>query len=253
MRKLSVKVKSVSIVKKKPYPEIDEIQRSFQVSDRGEICLAIGGDGTFLRATRKFDCPILHIRSGEKESLGFHAEATLLSIGEIIEDLKQGNYWVKKYPKLRLTCRGETYHAVNDVILFRANARSLHFEINYYNDEGNEVQLYPNTVRGDGVIFARQIGSTAYSYFSHGPILFDLDAAIVTPIAANHTYSIVSNKDFHVNIVKSVGFLECDGANLTKLYRGESFTVTKSDRVLKVVRLKRGERFADKLARLRAF
>ena len=251
MRKLSIK--SVSIVKKKPYPEIGEIEKNFQVSDDGEICIAVGGDGTFLRAARKFDSPVLHIRSEEKDSLGFHAEVTLLSIKEVVEDLKQGNYWIEKYPKLRLTYRGETHHAVNDVILFRANAKSIHFEVNYYDGEGNKLPLYPDTVWGDGVIFARQIGTTAYNYLTRGPILFDLDAAVVTPLSANHACSIVSNKDFHVNIVKGMGFLECDGINIAKLYRRESFTVTKSDRVLKMVRLKRGERFSDKLARLKAF
>ncbi len=103
------------------------------------------------------------------------------------------------------------------------------------------------------MIFARQTGSTAYNYFSCGPILFDIDAAVVTPIAANYPHSIVCNKDFRAEIVKGMGFLECDGVNLAKLYRGESITVTKSDQILKIVRLKRGERFSDKLGRLGAF
>lgn len=246
-------VKSVSIVKKRPYPEIGEVEKNFQISDDGEVCLAIGGDGTFLRAARRFDRPILHVRSGEKDSLGFHAETTLASIREVIEDLKQGNYVVERQPKLRIAYRGETYHAVNDAVLLRTGAKALHSEVNYYDEEGNELPLYPGAVRGDGVIFARQIGSTAYNYFARGPVLFDLDAVVVTPVSANYTYSIVSNKDFRVNIVKSAGFLECDGVNLAKLYRGESFTVTKSDKVVKVVRLRRGEKFCEKLARLEVF
>jgi len=249
----ALSIRSVSIVRKKSYPEISEIERNFQISDDGEVCLAIGGDGTFLRAAKRFDRPILHIRGGEKDSLGFHADVTLSEIREVIEDLKQRRYLVDRYPKLRVTHQGRSYDAVNDAVLFRAGSRAIHFRVDYYDHEGNELPLYPEVVRGDGVIFTGQMGSTAYNYFAHGPILFDLDAVVVTPISANYTFSIVSDRDFHVKVLKNVGILECDGVNVTKLYGGDSFTVTRSDRVVKVVRLKRRENFSDKLARLERF
>lgn len=247
-------IKNISIVKKTSYPEISEIEKNFQVSDDGEVCLAIGGDGTFLKAATMFDCPILHIRSGEKGSLGFRADVTLADVKEIIEELKQGRYIVYRYSKLRLTYRGRAFNAVNDVVLFRASAKTIHFKVNYYDEEGNELPLYPEDVRGDGIIFTRQIGSTAYNYFARGPILFDVDAVAVTPIAANHAFSIVTNRDFHVTITRRASVLECDGVDIAKLREEDSFTVTNSDNVVKVVRLKRNkEKFSDKLARLESF
>jgi len=108
-------------------------------------------------------------------------------------------------------------------------------------------------VRGDGIIFTRQIGSTAYNFFAHGPVLLDLDTFIVTPISANHDFSIIANKDFSVEITKGVGFLEYDGITIAKLRVGDSFTTTKSDKTVKIVRLRKREKFSDKLARLQTF
>ena len=246
-------IESVRIVKKRSYPEIEEIKKSLRVSEDGEICLAIGGDGTFLRAAKRFDCPILYVRGGEKNSLGCRADITLSEIKEAIEDLKQGIYSIERYPKLRITYRNQTYNAINDVVLFRAGPSAIHFEANYYDGEGNELPLYPRDVRGDGIIFTRQIGSTAYNYFARGPILFDVDALIVTPISANHALSIVTDKDFHVKITKSAGLLEYDGVHIAKLDVGDSFTITKSDEAVKIVKLKIREKFSDKLARLESF
>lgn len=246
-------INNISIVKKNSYPQIRELEKNFKVSNDGEICLAIGGDGTFLKATAMFDCPILHIRSGEKGSLGFHADVTLDDIKEIIEELKQGKYVVDRYSKLRLIYRDKTFDAVNDIILVRGSPRAIHFKINYYDEHGEELPLYPRDVRGDGVIFAKQIGSTAYNYFAHGPILLDTDAISVTPIVANNAFSIVTNKNFHVTVTKRNGLLECDGINIAKLREKDSFTITNSDKVVRAVRLNNNEKFSDKLARLENF
>jgi NAD+ kinase len=249
----SLSIEHVSIVKKRSYPELETIKKNLQVSDHGEVCLAIGGDGTFLRASEKFNCPILHIRSGERNSLGCRADVSLSKINEIIEDLKQGRYIIERYPKLQITYRNQTYNAVNDAVLFRADPKNIHFAVNYYDNEGNELPLYPKDVKGDGIIFTRQIGSTAYNYFTHGPILFDVDAFVVTPISTNYAFSIVTNKSFKVQITRNIGFLEYDGVNIAKLSERDFFTVTKSDKTVKIVRLRLREKFSDKLARLKNF
>ena len=229
------------------------MEKKFQISNRGEVCLALGGDGTFLRAAKKFACPILHIRGEERDSLGFHAETTLSNIKEVTENLKQGKYIVEKHSKLRITFQDKTYEAVNDVILFRASAQSIHFEVSYYDDEGDVCPLYPGQVRGDGIIFTQQIGSTAYNYFSGGPILFDIEAVVATPVSANYKFSIVTNKNFYVQLKKHSGVLECDGTSLAKLHVGDSFLITRSDRVVKVIKLRNGEKLSEKLKRLENF
>jgi len=244
---------SVSIVKKKFYPEINEIEKHFQVSEEGELCIAIGGDGTFLKAAMKFDCPILHIRSEEKDSLGFRADIALSDINTVISELKQGHYFIEKYSKLRLTYRKKIFNVINDVVLYRASGRTIHFTVDYYDERGITQPLYPGVVRGDGVLFTKQIGSTAYNYFANGPILFDIEAIAVTPIAANRNFSIVSKKDFQVTVCKRQGVLEHDGVEIAKLSEGDHFTVTKSDEVVRVIRLRDREKISSKLARLESF
>ena len=237
-------------MKRKDYPEVVRIEENFEVCDEGEICLAIGGDGTFLEAAKEFDLPILHIRGGERDSLGFHADVDLGDVDEIVGELKSNRYSVEEYSKLRIACKSRVYDAVNDAVLFRAKTKSIHFKVYHYDEEGNKAPLYPNDVKGDGVIFSRQIGSTAYNFSAHGPIIYGVDVVAITPILANFRFSIVSDGDFSVEVIKNVGSLQCDGVEIDRLSRGETFTVSRSEKVVKVVKLKKTESFSEKLARL---
>lgn len=246
-------IRSISIVKRKDYLEVDRIEENFEVCDKGEICLAIGGDGTFLEAAKKFDLPILHIRGKEGDSLGFHADVDLKDIDYIIRALQSNNYSIKEYPKLRTVYKNRVYDAVNDVILFRANPKSIHLKVYYYDEGSNKIPLYPNDIKGDGVIFSRQIGSTAYNFSAHGPIIFGIDVVAITPISSNFKFSIVSEGDFSVEVTKNIGSLLCDGIEIDRLSRKESFRVSRSEKVVKVVNIKKMVRFSEKLVRLRKF
>ncbi|MEM2094340.1 MAG: hypothetical protein QXI32_03480 [Candidatus Bathyarchaeia archaeon] len=246
-------LRRVSVVAKRAYAAIDELRKNFEVVEDGEICIAIGGDGTFLEAARRYESPILLIRGGEADSLGFHADTTLEELPKVIERLKLGAYTVEKQPKLRITFKEKVFEATNDVALLRATPRSIHCRVSYYDDNGKISPLYPGDIRGDGVVISRQIGSTAYNYYSHGPILFGVDAAVVTPVSANYRFSIVCDRCFHVELTKSVGYLEYDGVEAVRLEKNEFFTVARSDKTVKIVRLDTFETFADKLGRLLAF
>jgi len=247
-----MRVKRIKIVKKRDYPEVGKLYESFEVCEDGEVCLAIGGDGTFLEAAREFEGPILPIRGGEKDSLGFHADLTVGDVDEIIKGLKGNSYSVEEHPKLKITYKGGIYDAVNDVVLFRANPKTIHCRVYYY-ENGERKPLYPKDLRGDGIVFSGQIGSTAYNFFAHGPIIHGVDTIAVTPISANYKVSIVSGKEFYVEVTKNVGSIEYDGVELGILSKGESFTVRKSDKKLRIIRLRRRESFSEKLARLHTF
>jgi NAD+ kinase len=246
-------LRRISIVKRKDYPEVDKLEESFEVCDEGEICIAIGGDGTFLEAAKEFDLPILHIRGGERDSLGFHADVDLGDVDEVVEELKDNRYSIEEYSKLRIACKNRFYDAINDAVLFRAKNRSVHCKVYYYDGGGDKTPLYPNDLKGDGVIFSRQIGSTAYNFSAHGPIIYGVDVLAITPISANFRFSIVSDGAFSVEVTKNVASLQCDGVEIDRLSRGEAFTVNRSDRVVKVVKLKKTESLSEKLARLRKF
>ena len=246
-------VRRIVIITKQSYEAAKELSKHFEVGDQGEICVAIGGDGTFLEATRRVDCPILLVRTGEKNSLGFHADARLDELPTVIERLKTGDYHVEKHRKLRITHGEKSFDAVNDAVLFRANPGVIHFNVSYFNEKGEVEPLYPDVVKGDGVIITRQIGSTAYNYFAHGPIILNGDVAVVTPIAANHRFSIVSNGDFKIELLKNEGSLQCDGVEVERLKVNDVFTVSRSDKIVRTVRLRGMESFSGKLGRLIRF
>jgi len=247
-------VHHIVVLTKRPYEAVTELSKHFDIVEKqGEICIAIGGDGTFLEATRKLDCPILLIRGGERNSLGFHADAQLDELPTVIERLKAGDYQVEKHRKLRVTLERVSCEAVNDAVLFRANPGVIHFRVSYFDEEGRPESLFPDTVKGDGVIIASEIGSTGYNYFSSGPVILGGDVAAVTPICANHRYSIVSDKDFEVELLKNEGSLQCDGVEVGRLGVGDSFTVSRSNRLVRIIRLAGMESFSRKLSRLHGF
>lgn len=233
-------IKRIKVVEKRDYPEVMKLHKFFEVSNDGEICLAIGGDGTFLKAAREFEGPILPVRGGENDSLGFHADFTVRDMDEIIMSLMENFYTVGEYSKLKVTFKSEVYEAVNDIVLFRATPKAIHCRIYYY-DNGERKSLYPKDLKGDGVIFSGQIGSTAYNYFAHGPIIYGLDAIVVTPILANYDVSVVSKRDFYTEVTKNAATIEYDGIELGKLFTGDSFIVEESDKKVKVISLRRRE------------
>jgi NAD+ kinase len=243
-------IQRIVVISKRPSPEIKELSKHFEICEKGELCIAIGGDGTFLEAARKVDCPILLIRSGETNSLGFHASAHMQELPQVIKRLKKGDYSVEKHRKLRVTYRGDSFEAVNDAVLLRASLGTIHFKVDYFDERGSLEALYPGTVRGDGLIISREIGSTAYNYFANGPIILDGDIAVVTPICANYSFSIVSDHDFSIELLKNAGFLSCDGVKVGELDVNDVFYVSRSDKIVQIVRFKGMESFSGKLSRL---
>lgn len=79
----------VKIISKKSYPELKKIYGRFEISDKADVCLAIGGDGTFIRAANEFDGPILPVRSKEKDSTGYYADVGLDDIDYVIKSLSK--------------------------------------------------------------------------------------------------------------------------------------------------------------------
>jgi len=250
---VSTPIRRILVVSKRPYDAIRELSVHFEVGTRGEICVAIGGDGTFLEATRKVDCPILLIRGGEKDSLGFRADARLDELPTVIERLKKGDYHLEEHRKLRIDYGGDSFEAVNDAVLFRANPGVIHLRVDYFDERGGVEPLFPDVVKGDGIIIARQIGSTAYNYFANGPIILSGDVAVVTSIVANYRFSSISDHDFRVELLKNVGSLQRDGVEVGRLKMHDAFTVSRSDKLVQIVRLRGMESFSRKLTRLSSF
>lgn len=147
-----------------------------------DIALVLGGDGTVLHAARRMGdrpTPVLGVNLGR---LGFLADLNPEGFLTHLGDLAARRYTIDNL--MTLDCalvpkNGPTRHfrGLNDVVLRAAPLFHL-LEIGLSID-GESVMTY----RGDGLILATPVGSTAHSLSAGGPILPpDAHMFVVTPI-----------------------------------------------------------------------
>jgi len=150
-----------------------------------DIALVLGGDGTVLHTARRMGdrpTPVLGINVGR---LGFLAELTPPTFRDRFADLAERRYTVDNL--MTLSCSlvspvapERVFRGLNDVVLRSAPVFHL-LEIGLSID-GESVITY----RGDGLIVATPVGSTAHSLSAGGPILPpDAEMFVVTPICAH--------------------------------------------------------------------
>ncbi|MFQ5658790.1 MAG: NAD(+) kinase [Gammaproteobacteria bacterium] len=207
-----------------------------------DMAIAIGGDGTMLKASRllaDYDVPLLGINRGR---LGFLADIPADSVEQHLERILEGDFVEDE--RFQLHCqvdRGNKTiiksNAFNDVIIQRWNIAKL-IELRTYVD----TKLL-NSQRSDGMIIASPTGSTAYALSGGGPILHpSLDALVLVPICP-HTLSnrpIVIGGNSRIEIV--IGTPEIDHARLTcdgeiecELSTGDRVIVHKKDKTIRLI------------------
>jgi len=157
--------------------------------DQADCLIVLGGDGTFLRATRalaQVDVPVLGVNSGR---IGFLSKVEPDGLESTLAELVADRYEIKERMMLEATLvRGANsgaehasgpFAALNDAAIVRgAEARVLRLDVAI---DDSHLASYT----ADGVVVATPTGSTAYSFSAGGPIL-DPTARnlVVTPIAA---------------------------------------------------------------------
>ena len=214
-----------------------------------DVMLAIGGDGTILRALQLSDAKVLGINSG---SLGFLAEVNADEADAYLERTVQGNYTVEERMRLKVTVDGaRLFDCTNEAVVHTAHiAKIRHFEIRL-DEEMVE------RVRADGVIVATPTGSTSYSMSAGGPIVDpQVDAIIVTAIApfkpASRPHVFPAKGQVHVRLMKPKEcLLVMDGQHESSLKGSEDVVLSASDRRAKFIRFRNDfyRRIEEKLAR----
>lgn len=153
-----------------------------------DMVVSIGGDGTFLRASKwigSLEIPIIGINTGH---LGFLAENSIEDAPEIIDALKEGKYDRERRLVLEVSTPSipekEWPSALNEVAFLKADSASM---IDVKVDvDGYFLANY----RADGLLMATPTGSTAYNLSVGGPILVPtLQNIILSPIAP-HTLTL---------------------------------------------------------------
>ncbi len=141
-----------------------------------DVLLAVGGDGTILRAFQHDNADILGINSG---SLGFLAEIRGDEVDAYLPMVLAGGYRVERRMRVRVEVDGRRVpDCLNEAVVHTAHVSKIRdFEIL---SDGNPVER----VRADGIIVATPTGSTSYSMSVGGPIVDPrVDAIIVAAIA----------------------------------------------------------------------
>ncbi|MBI4006067.1 MAG: NAD(+) kinase [Gammaproteobacteria bacterium] len=223
-----------------------------------DLAIAIGGDGTMLKAAHlvcNHEIPLLGINRGH---LGFLADIPADAVFQHLNEIFKGHYAEDE----RFLLHSQIFrdgnllqegNAFNDIILHKWNiARLVEFET-YVDD------IFVHKQRSDGIIISTPTGSTAYALSGGGPILFpSLDAMVLVPICPHSLTNrpIVINGNSKVEIV--VGTREIDHARLTcdgdvayELAPGDRVRIHKKDKKIRLIHPANYDHFSMLRAKLR--
>ncbi len=142
------------------------------------LCVVLGGDGTILRALRRYagtDVPVFAVNFGE---IGFLATVEPEELEDGIRRALCGDFELLALPAIVLeTPQGEET-AINDVAIHRRVGERV-AELAYELD-GEEV----GSVRCDGLVIATPAGSTGYNLANGGPVMaWGVEGYVVSFIA----------------------------------------------------------------------
>jgi NAD+ kinase len=219
-----------------------------------QLVIALGGDGTILRALRlaaPAGVPVLGVNLGR---VGFLADVQPEDLPRALESVATGGSRVERHCSLRVTVEGGPPlddEAYNDVVVSR---RAGHGAAHILVEAGG---TYLVDVAGDGVIVASALGSTAYTVSAGGPAISPLlDAMVVTPVAA-HTgplRSLVLAAEERLRLTpdeRSAPLtIEVDGRTTSEVPPGATVTICRAPHPALLLRTSRGtfyEHLRDRL------
>ncbi len=211
------------------------------------LVISLGGDGTFLKASRlahRAGARILGVNLGR---VGFllRVEPQDL-IAEIRSALSNEICEHRLALEISIDGQTETEFALNEVVVERdLPGHMVKVETTVDTEE------YLSYV-ADGLMVSTPTGSTAYNFSAGGPVVDpNLDLMVLTPIAPHFTIgrSVVmpGHRTIRIVAVDRPAVIVTDGVLVGKLEMGQGITVTKSPLPVKVL----GTEPTDLAARLR--
>jgi NAD+ kinase len=234
--------------------DIEIVDAHERVAEGCELVLALGGDGTFLRAAelaRNVEIPVLGVNLGH---IGFLAESEADAIDTVLDHVVARDYRVEERMTLDVAVRAEGRilqrgWALNEASLEkgpRLGVLSVVLEV-----DGRPVSSFGC----DGVLVSSPTGSTAYAFSAGGPILWpDLEAMLLVPNNAHALFArpMVTSPDAVIAIEIEAGGSDakvyCDGRRDMIVPAGGRLEVTRCGTSLKWVRLDSAP-FTDRLVR----
>ncbi len=204
-------------------------------ADGATVVVALGGDGTVLRAAAwcaDAGTPILGINIG---SLGFLTQAGLDGWRAALESLRDGHIAIEERMRLAYEVEDRRGSVLNDLVV-TGTTDSRFCELSLSWGDGI-VSAYP----GDGLILATATGSTAYSLSAGGPVIVPPAACILATPHAAHQLGLrpvifPADERLEVRARTSVQVI-ADGDFVAAVPPGTTIVVRRSDRPTRWVRL----------------
>ena len=206
-----------------------------------DLLIALGGDGTMLRAghiSAPSNLPILGINLGH---YGFLTEIQKDEWQNALQRVLKGDYWLEKRMMLLVTLfRGDQklgeWNALNDAVISRGEIiRPIQLEI-FINSR------HLSTTVADGVIASTATGSTAYAMAAGGPILSpDLRNIVLVPLAPHLSIeqSLVLSEKVLVSVTVHTSHqavISIDGQVPIKMKTGDRVEIQASDHEVRFIR-----------------
>ena len=209
-----------------------------------DLIIALGGDGTTLRAFRfhPSDIPVFSINVGGTR--GILSEVKLDQIDYSIDAILNGNYYYDERIRIQASSSDKFFlPALNDILIFRTNLTSTPTLTIKFRD-GTISQ------RMDGILVSTSTGSTGHSISLGGPVLHEeLKCLIINPIASINKLPsiIIPPEEIEIYSNRQIDLI-IDGQDKFLIEKNDPIKITRFPINARFIRLrKRGFRQLEKL------
>ena len=211
-----------------------------ELAEGAAVTVALGGDGTILRAVRLVSpggVPVLGINLGR---LGYLTEVEAGRLTWALERFLAGDYDIEERMMLAVTIEQSgsvtgTALALNEAVVEKASpGRTVNMSVSI---DGRPWTTYV----ADGLIVATPTGSTAYAFSARGPILSPrLRAVLLTPVSPHMPFDrslVVGDEEtFRVEVCDDrEAMLTVDGRDLGTLRDGDAIVCRAADQPARFV------------------
>jgi NAD+ kinase len=215
---------------------------NFQMPDI-TMAFIIGGDGTFLGASRFFaskNIPLFGINTGR---LGFLSQLLPCGMESGIDKIINGDFSIEERLMIKSSAeKGDYKTALNDVVIKGGDVSRTMQLFLYINDK------HVCDYIADGLIISTPTGSTAYTLSAGGPVVVpELEAFVIVPICP-HTLTtrpivIPANEKLTVKINSDAEFVyvTSDGQENVKILGKASVEVEKYEHKALLIQIEESE------------
>jgi len=214
-----------------------------------DVVIAMGGDGTVLRALCLFHTiPVLAVNFG---TLGFLTAGDDKDLSQMIFRLLEGDYFIEERIILSSELHGRSTDVINEVVL-KGTTRMISVEIHV-----DDVLVH--TIRGDGVIVGTPTGSTSYLMSTGASIVMPtVDVMILSGINeyrfSSRSLVVDGGSTVRLRVMPETReheiFASHDGQDKTPLAIGDQITVRRAEKKARLIFFDRHAFFKNLKVRL---